>query len=108
MLESAGGYRGVTALGGLSPSRRMYRVELALCTAEAARRFGVVPRVAMLSFSSFGSTAHPQCEKVRKAVGLLHEADPALIVDGQIMADAAVSPERGWPGPCIYCPGRRK
>jgi malate dehydrogenase (oxaloacetate-decarboxylating)(NADP+) len=68
-------------------------VEIALCTAEAARRFGVVPRVAMLSFSSFGSTRHPLCEKVRKAVDLLHKADPALIVDGEIMADAAVSPE---------------
>lgn len=68
-------------------------VEIALCTAEAARRFEVVPRVAMLSFSSFGSTEHPLCEKVRKAVDLLHKADPALIVDGEIMADAAVSPE---------------
>ncbi len=68
-------------------------VEIALCTAEAARRFGVVPRVAMLSFSSFGSTQHPQCDKVRRAVELLHKADPALIVDGEIMADAAVSPE---------------
>jgi len=68
-------------------------VEIALCTAEAARRFGVVPRVAMLSFSSFGSTQHPQCEKVRRAVELLHKADPALIADGEIMADAAVSPE---------------
>jgi malate dehydrogenase (oxaloacetate-decarboxylating)(NADP+) len=68
-------------------------VEIALCTAEAARRFEVVPRVAMLSFSSFGSTAHPQCEKVRKAVNLLHKADPSLIVDGEIMADVAVSPE---------------
>jgi malate dehydrogenase (oxaloacetate-decarboxylating)(NADP+) len=68
-------------------------VEIALCTAEAARRFEVVPRVAMLSFSSFGSTQHPLCEKVRKAVDLLHQADPALIVDGEIMADAALSPE---------------
>jgi malate dehydrogenase (oxaloacetate-decarboxylating)(NADP+) len=68
-------------------------VEIALCTAEAARRFEVVPRVAMLSFSSFGSTEHPLCQKVRKAVDLLHKADPALIVDGEIMADAAVSPE---------------
>jgi malate dehydrogenase (oxaloacetate-decarboxylating)(NADP+) len=68
-------------------------VEIALCAAQAARRFDVVPRVAMLSFSSFGSTKHPQCEKVRKAVNLLRKADPTLIVDGEIMADAAVSPE---------------
>jgi malate dehydrogenase (oxaloacetate-decarboxylating)(NADP+) len=68
-------------------------VEIALCTAEAARRFDVVPRVAMLSFSSFGSTKHPVCDKIRKAVELLHKADSSLIVDGEIMADAAVSPE---------------
>jgi len=68
-------------------------VEIALCAAQEARRFDVVPRVAMLSFSSFGSTSHPFCDKVRKAVELLHKADPTLIVDGEIMADAAVSPE---------------
>ena len=67
--------------------------EIALCAAEAARRFDVVPHVAMLSFSSFGSTKHPFCEKVRKAVELLHKADPTLVVDGEVMADVAVSPE---------------
>ena len=69
-------------------------VEIALCAAQEARRFDVVPRVAMLSFSSFGSTKHPQCEKVRRAVELLHKADPTLIVDGEVMADVAVSAER--------------
>ena len=68
-------------------------VEIALCAAQEARRFDIVPRVAMLSFSSFGSTKHPLCDKVRKAVELLHYADPTLIVDGEIMADVAVSPE---------------
>ncbi len=68
-------------------------VEIALCTADTARRFDVEPRVALLSFSSFGSTKHPLCEKVRKAVDLLHKADPALIVDGEVMADVAVSAE---------------
>ena len=68
-------------------------VEIALCAAQEARRFNIVPRVAMLSFSSFGSTKHPLCDKVRKAVELLHKADPTLIVDGEIMADAAVTPE---------------
>ena len=68
-------------------------VEIALCAAQEARRFDMVPRVAMLSFSSFGGTKHPFCDKVRKAVELLHKADPTLIVDGEIMADVAVSPE---------------
>ncbi len=69
-------------------------VEIALCAAQEARRFNIVPRVAMLSFSNFGGTKHPFCDKVRKAVDLLHKADPTLIVDGEIMADVAVSPER--------------
>jgi malate dehydrogenase (oxaloacetate-decarboxylating)(NADP+) len=68
-------------------------VEIALCTAHMARRFDVSPRVAMLSFSSFGSVDHPICTKVRKAVELLRYADPTLIVDGEIAADDAVSPE---------------
>jgi malate dehydrogenase (oxaloacetate-decarboxylating)(NADP+) len=68
-------------------------VEIALCAAQEARRFDVEPRVAMLSFSSFGGSQHPFCDKVRKAVELLHKADPTLIVDGEVMADVAVSPE---------------
>ena len=68
-------------------------VEIALSTAQTARRFDVEPRVAMLSFSTFGSTHHPQCDKVRKAVELIRRTDPSLVVDGEIMADVAVSPE---------------
>ena len=68
-------------------------VEIALCTAHMARRFDLVPRVALLSFSSFGGVDHPICTKVRKAVELIKYADPTLIVDGEIMADEALSPE---------------
>ncbi len=68
-------------------------VEIALCTAQMARRFDITPRVAMLSFSSFGNVDHPICSKVRKAVELLRYADPTLIVDGEITADDALSPE---------------
>jgi malate dehydrogenase (oxaloacetate-decarboxylating)(NADP+) len=64
--------------------------EIALCAAEAARRFDVTPRVAMLSFSNFGSTNHPECEKVRRATAIVKERDPLLIVDGEVMADTAV------------------
>ncbi len=66
-------------------------VEIALCTAQTARRFDVEPRVAMLSFSSFGSVRHPQCDKMRRAVELQHRADPTLMVDGEVTADEAVS-----------------
>lgn len=67
--------------------------EIALCAADAARRFDVVPRVAMLSFSNFGSTRHPQCDKVRRATEIVKQRDPGLIIDGEMMADAAVVPE---------------
>ncbi|HVO64691.1 MAG TPA: NADP-dependent malic enzyme [Terriglobales bacterium] len=68
-------------------------VEIALCAAEAARRFDVEPRVGMLSFSNFGSTKHPQCEKVRRATEILKQRDPLLMVEGELMADTALSPE---------------
>jgi malate dehydrogenase (oxaloacetate-decarboxylating)(NADP+) len=67
--------------------------EIALCAAETARRFQVEPRVAMLSFSNFGSTEHPLTEKVRRATRLVKERDPMLIVDGEMMANTAVTPE---------------
>ncbi len=66
--------------------------EIALCAAETARRFNVTPRVAMLSFSNFGSTPHPLTEKVQRAVKLVQEADPTLMIDGEMMADTAVVP----------------
>jgi malate dehydrogenase (oxaloacetate-decarboxylating)(NADP+) len=64
--------------------------EIALLTSDFARRFGIVPRVAMLSFSNFGSNAHPAARKVARAVELAHQLDPALEVDGEMQADTAV------------------
>jgi malate dehydrogenase (oxaloacetate-decarboxylating)(NADP+) len=67
--------------------------EIALCAAQEARRFGLTPRVAMLSFSNYGSTQHPYCKKVRLAVELVREREPGLLIDGEMQADAATSPE---------------
>jgi malate dehydrogenase (oxaloacetate-decarboxylating)(NADP+) len=67
--------------------------EIAVTTAEMARRFDVEPRVALLSFSNFGSTRHPLAEKVRRAVELVRLREPALMVDGEMQADTAVVPE---------------
>jgi malate dehydrogenase (oxaloacetate-decarboxylating)(NADP+) len=67
--------------------------EIAICAADAARQFQVEPRVAMLSFSNFGSTSHPLCEKVSKATELVKAREPLLMVDGEMMADTAVTPE---------------
>jgi malate dehydrogenase (oxaloacetate-decarboxylating)(NADP+) len=64
--------------------------EIAICTAEMARRFNVWPRVAMLSFSNFGSTRHRFAEKVRRAVDLVREREPWLMIDGEMQADTAV------------------
>jgi len=68
--------------------------EIALCVAQEARRFDIEPRVAMLSFSSFGSTRHPLCDKVRRAVELARYADPRLIIDGEMQGDIAVNPKK--------------
>ena len=68
--------------------------EIALCTAQEARRFDIEPRVAMLSFSSFGSTKHPLCDKMRRAAELARYADPTLIIDGEIQGDIAVNPKK--------------
>ncbi len=67
--------------------------EIAIQSSETARRFGIEPRVAMLSFSNFGSTHHSQQQKIKKAVELIRERNPDLIVDGEMQADTAVVPE---------------
>jgi malate dehydrogenase (oxaloacetate-decarboxylating)(NADP+) len=67
--------------------------EIAICAAEMARRFDIEPRVALLSFSNFGSTRHPLADKVRRAVRLVKERVPDLMVDGEMQADTAVVPE---------------
>ena len=64
--------------------------EIASATAKFVLRLGVEPRVAMLSFSNFGSVKHPAAAKVQHAVALLHEREPDLQVDGEMQADTAV------------------
>ncbi|MDX1996705.1 MAG: phosphate acetyltransferase [Thermoanaerobaculia bacterium] len=64
--------------------------EIALLTAEFARRFDIVPRVAMLSFSNFGSNQHPDAKKVRRATEIAKARAPELQIDGEMQADNAV------------------
>jgi malate dehydrogenase (oxaloacetate-decarboxylating)(NADP+) len=67
--------------------------EIAIMAADFARRFDIEPRVAMLSFSNFGSTRHPLSEKVRQAVEIVRQRRPDIRIDGEMQADTAVVPE---------------
>ncbi|MBZ5535224.1 MAG: phosphate acetyltransferase [Acidobacteriia bacterium] len=67
--------------------------EIAMCSAEVARSFDIEPRIAMLSFSNFGSTKHPLTEKVRVATEIVKQLMPDLMIDGEMQADTAVVPE---------------
>ena len=67
--------------------------EIALLTAEKVKQFNIEPRIAMLSFSNFGSTKHPFAEKMQQAVKLVRERAPGLAIDGEMQADTAVTPE---------------
>ena len=67
--------------------------DIAICCAEEARFFGIEPKVAMLSFSNFGSNNHTDALKVREATKLVKLRRPDILVDGEMQADTAVSPE---------------
>ncbi len=64
--------------------------EIAILAADFARTLDIEPRVAMLSFSNFGSTPHPLSTKVRDAVRIVHRKRPDIIIDGEMQADTAV------------------
>jgi malate dehydrogenase (oxaloacetate-decarboxylating)(NADP+) len=67
--------------------------DIAILAAEKVRSYDVEPRIAMLSFSNFGSTVHPSAQKMSRAVDLVKGRMPDLLIDGEMMADTAVSPE---------------
>ncbi len=67
--------------------------ETAILTAQYASHFDIEPRVAMLSFSNFGSAEHPLTYKVKRATALVKNLDPNLIVDGEVQANVALDPE---------------
>ena len=67
--------------------------DIAIASADsAARLLGVVAKVALLSFSTHGSANHVRVDKVRAALKLVRAKQPNLVVDGELQADAAVSP----------------
>ncbi|MFA7421947.1 MAG: NADP-dependent malic enzyme [Melioribacteraceae bacterium] len=68
--------------------------EIAIATADTVKGFDIVPKIAMLSFSNFGSTPHPHSQKVATATAIVKKLRPDLMVDGEMQADTAVIPER--------------
>jgi malate dehydrogenase (oxaloacetate-decarboxylating)(NADP+) len=67
--------------------------EITLLAADEIRRFGIVPKVALLSHSSFGSSTHPQAKKMQAALALISALDPELEVEGEMHGDAALNEE---------------
>ena len=67
--------------------------EIAISAADTVKAFDIEPKVAMLSFSNFGSTIYPETIKVKEAVKIVKNLRPDLIVDGEMQADTAVVPE---------------
>ena len=67
--------------------------EIAILAAGVAREFGFDPRIAMLSFSSFGSATHPVVDRVRRATEIVKKRAPKLVVEGEMQLEVAIDPE---------------
>lgn len=67
--------------------------KIAIETAETVKSFDIEPKIAMLSFSNFGSVNHPESQKVRDALRIVKAKRPDLIIDGEMQADTAVVPK---------------
>ncbi|MGD2069579.1 MAG: NADP-dependent malic enzyme [Gemmatimonadota bacterium] len=66
--------------------------DIAILASRWVQELGLTPRIAMLSYSNFGSARHPSSEKVGRAVRIVRERDPELEIDGEMQADTAVDP----------------
>jgi malate dehydrogenase (oxaloacetate-decarboxylating)(NADP+) len=68
--------------------------DITMQMADAVQAFGLVPRVAMISYSNFGSVRHPEVAKVRQALDLVRRRKPELEIDGEMQPEMALNPER--------------
>lgn len=67
--------------------------EIAISAADTVKEFDVTPKIAMLSFSNFGSAPYPESIKVKQATDLVKKLRPELMIDGEMQADTALVPE---------------
>lgn len=67
--------------------------DITLLAAQEVKQFNIEPRIALLSYSNFGSSHTPEAIKVREALDLVRQKDPALVVDGEIQASMAFNSE---------------
>ncbi|MEH6404483.1 MAG: NADP-dependent malic enzyme [Sneathiella sp.] len=67
--------------------------ELALLAADEVRRFGIEPKVALVSYSNFGSAELPSAKRAQEALAMVKEIDPDLEIEGEMKADTALVPE---------------
>ncbi len=107
VIGKQGGVRGFATLSGLIlPQGPLFMTdtyvtydpapeqlaEITLLACDQLRRFGIEPKVALLSHSNFGSEATPSANKMREVLGILNAWSPQLEVEGEMHSDAALSP----------------
>jgi malate dehydrogenase (oxaloacetate-decarboxylating)(NADP+) len=92
MLTKKGPFFFADTTVNMNPSAEIL-VEITLQTAQAVRAFNIEPRIAMLSYSNFGSVEGNIPLRVREAVSILHRDYPELIVDGDMQANFAINNE---------------
>ncbi|HIF60855.1 MAG TPA: NADP-dependent malic enzyme [Rhodospirillales bacterium] len=92
LIMSKGTYFWVDPYVNPGPSGEQI-ANITVLAAQNIRRFGIEPKIALLSHSNFGSSNRPTARKMREAVELIRKLAPDLLVDGEMHADAALSEE---------------
>ena len=67
---------------------------IAMLTAKTVRRFNVVPKIALLSYSNFGSSMNSSVSKITRALKIVKDNEPNLVIDGEIQADFALNKDK--------------
>ncbi len=109
-LESVGMKKGIDIVSGMNiiiMQRKVYffadttvninpnaeeLASIAISAAETVRRFDIEPKIAMVSYSNFGSVRNEETEKIKKAVAIVKERMPELKIDGEMQLDVALNP----------------